>query len=166
MLIPWTVSQSPCTTLMTGNLPAIRAVQGNFQWLLENDGNCHWSHEATIHCSLPRIHCRWGFPQSIFIIYIFIIYTCRLKATSYTQPTRLGLYGGLDVNPMAFHRDPCYPPVQSLVSLLDVSSLNRLCGCCWGSHTPGPMEQLTIILWRKSLNNLSYILGMKQIFCS
>ena len=34
----------------------LRAVQGDFQWPLKNDGKFHWSHE-------PTMHCDWGNPN-------------------------------------------------------------------------------------------------------
>ena len=39
--ISQTLSQSPCTALTAGNLPAVRAVKGDCQCLLINDGNSH-----------------------------------------------------------------------------------------------------------------------------
>ena len=38
------------------HLLAIRAVQGDCQWLPKNSENFHWSHE-------PKIHCEWGNPN-------------------------------------------------------------------------------------------------------
>ena len=58
-------SQSPCIALMVGKLPAIRAVPGTVSDL-KKDRNSHQSHEPTMHCKLPRMHCRLWNPQSIF----------------------------------------------------------------------------------------------------
>ena len=38
------LSQFPCTT------PAVRTVQGDYQWHAKSGGNCHRSREPTIHC--------------------------------------------------------------------------------------------------------------------
>ena len=45
-----TLSQSPCTALMAGNLLAVRAVQGDCQQPLKNNRKPHLSHESTIPC--------------------------------------------------------------------------------------------------------------------
>ena len=44
----FTVSQSPCTALTAGNLPAVRAVQGDCQWHLTMVGisTITWSHNV------------------------------------------------------------------------------------------------------------------------
>ena len=62
-----TISQSPCTALTAGILPAVRAVQGDCQWLLKNNANFHQSHEYNMHCNLYRIQYRWGVSKSIFV---------------------------------------------------------------------------------------------------
>ena len=48
-----TVTQPPCTALMTGNLKwsSVSAVQGDCQWPQKNGGNSHQSYEPTIHCN-------------------------------------------------------------------------------------------------------------------
>ena len=48
------------------HLPAVRAVKGDCQWLLKFVKIPISNHEPSIHCSLHRIQCRWGFSQSIF----------------------------------------------------------------------------------------------------
>ena len=54
-----TLSQSPCTALMAGKLPAIRAVQGDYEWPLKNGGISHQF------CK-PIMHWVWGVPWSIY----------------------------------------------------------------------------------------------------
>ena len=44
-----TISQSPCTTVTTGKLPTVRAVQRDCRWPLKKDGLLHRSRESTIH---------------------------------------------------------------------------------------------------------------------
>ena len=36
------------------HLPAVRAVQGDFQWPLQKRGNFPWSHEVTMHCDMRQ----------------------------------------------------------------------------------------------------------------
>ena len=56
MQLLWSISQSPCTALMSG---IFRAVQGDCQWPLKNGGNSHWSHD-------PIMHQMSGVPRSIY----------------------------------------------------------------------------------------------------
>ena len=39
------------------HLPAVSAVQGDFQWPIENGGNSHQSRAPIMHCTLSTIHC-------------------------------------------------------------------------------------------------------------
>ena len=50
----YTVSQPPCTALIAGNLPAVRAGQETVSGLLKITGIFHLLHEATMHCSYPE----------------------------------------------------------------------------------------------------------------
>ena len=55
----YTVSQSLCTALTAGKLPAVRAVQGDCQWVLKTGGNPNLSRELIMHLM-------WGVPWTIF----------------------------------------------------------------------------------------------------
>ena len=47
ILLSYTLTQSPCTALTAGNLPAVRAVQGDYQWPMKmvKIPTCHeWAH--------------------------------------------------------------------------------------------------------------------------
>ena len=52
-----TVSQSPCTTLMAGSLPAVSAVQGTLVGLY-----FHWSHDPIKNYNCQRIQCKYRYP--------------------------------------------------------------------------------------------------------
>ena len=58
-----TVSQSPCTALTAGKCPPLGLCKETVSGLW---GDSHWLHEPMMHCNIPRIHHRWGYPQSIF----------------------------------------------------------------------------------------------------
>ena len=43
--------------------PAVRVVQGDCQWPLENGWNFNRSCKSVMHYIMPRIQCRWGVPN-------------------------------------------------------------------------------------------------------